>query len=307
VVDPARERALSDPARGSTGAERASIDGGLARALAIPADLEASIVLLRHGESVHITEGRFQGRADSPLSALGERQAVAAAARLADPARPPALPIQSRAPLEIVHSPLRRAATTATLAAEAIGAARGSLPPLRPEPGIIEIGQGSWEGRERTDIETNEGELLAAWRRDPLASNAPGGERVLDAAERARTALAVVLAGLAAANAVGPARPPAGIPGSSSVPGYPGAAPSDAPWTLLVGHDGIFKVVLLTLLGLPLERFWVFPFALCGLTVVELRDGRGILRAHNLAEHLAAVTGAASPPAAAPTDTGGGL
>ena len=43
----------------------------------------------------------------------------------------------------------------------------------------------------------------------------------------------------------------------------------------------------LTLLDLPLERFWTFPFALCGITVVEFRDGRGILRAHNLVEHLA--------------------
>src|SRR5664279_2676025 len=42
--------------------------------LLIPPDLEASIVLLRHGESVFITEGRFQGQADSPLSPLGERQ-----------------------------------------------------------------------------------------------------------------------------------------------------------------------------------------------------------------------------------------
>ena len=49
----------------------------------------------------------------------------------------------------------------------------------------------------------------------------------------------------------------------------------------------MFKLVLLTLLGLPVERFWTFPFALCGLTIVELRDGRGVLRAHNLVEHLA--------------------
>src|ERR1700704_5278682 len=76
-------------------------------------------------------------------------------------------------------------------------------------------------------------------------------------------------------------------------PGTPGPAVPDAPWTLLVAHDGIFKVVLLTLLDLPLDRFWTFPFALCGITVVELRDGRGILRAHNLTEHLAPLAVAA--------------
>ena len=45
----------------------------------IPTGLEASIALLRHGESVYITEGRFQGQADNPLSPLGERQAQLAA------------------------------------------------------------------------------------------------------------------------------------------------------------------------------------------------------------------------------------
>jgi broad specificity phosphatase PhoE len=56
---------------------------------------------------------------------------------------------------------------------------------------------------------------------------------------------------------------------------------------LLVAHDGIFRLALLCLLGLPLDRFWTFPFVLCGVTVLELRDGRVSLIAHNLAEHLA--------------------
>jgi broad specificity phosphatase PhoE len=56
---------------------------------------------------------------------------------------------------------------------------------------------------------------------------------------------------------------------------------------VVVGHDGAFKVLLLTLLDLPLERFWSFPFAVCGITVVELRAGRPILRLHASTEHLA--------------------
>jgi broad specificity phosphatase PhoE len=296
LVDPPRSRSLtqaggpSEPTAASA-AHPASAPQPTGR-LVIPVGLEATVVLLRHGESVFITEGRFQGRADSPLSPLGERQAALAAARLAAPMRAPALPIADRAPLEIVHSPLMRAATTARLSAEAIGAARGVPPPLRAEPDLAELGQGSWEGRQRTDIEANDGDILAAWRREPLNANAPGGERVLDAAERVLDALGLVVANLAAAS--GPS-----VPGTRTVvAGYPGATAPDAPWTLLVGHDGIFKVVLLTLLDLPLERFWTFPFALCGLSVVELRDGRGILRVHNLTEHLASL--AATTPSAAP-------
>jgi len=160
----------------------------------------------------------------------------------------------------------------------------GSSPSLRPDADLKELAQGGWEGKRREEIEAEDGELLAEWRRDPLRANAPGGESVIDAAQRARAAAARVVARLASA--------PEGQVRSSwtsrgVVAGYPGPPRSDAPWSLIVGHDGVFKLVTLALLGLPLERFWAFSFALCGLTVVELRDGRGVLRAHNLVEHLA--------------------
>jgi hypothetical protein len=41
------------------------------------------------------------------------------------------------------------------------------------------------------------------------------------------------------------------------------------------------------LFELPLERFWMWSMDLCGLTVVELRAGRPVLRAHDLTAHLA--------------------
>jgi broad specificity phosphatase PhoE len=70
------------------------------------------------------------------------------------------------------------------------------------------------------------------------------------------------------------------------VPGYR-EPEADGPWTIVVAHDGVFKVLLLTLFELPLARFWLFPFALAGISVVEMRGGRPTLRAHNLTEHLA--------------------
>ena len=51
---------------------------------------------------------------------------------------------------------------------------------------------------------------------------------------------------------------------------------------------------MLTLFDLPLERFWMWSFDLCGITVVELRAGRPVLRAHNLTEHLAPLLDAAA-------------
>ena len=40
----------------------------------------------------------------------------------------------------------------------------------------------------------------------------------------------------------------------------------DHPWSIVVGHDGVFKVALLTLFDLPLDRFWMWSMDLCGIT-----------------------------------------
>jgi probable phosphoglycerate mutase len=238
-------------------------------------------VLLRHGESQFIIEGRFQGQAETPLSEAGRRQAARAGTRLARPHDPPSLPIPAGPPLEIVHSPLARAAQTAEAAADAMARQDGfgQAVTLRPDDGFLEIGQGAWEGLHRSEIEDRYGAQLAAWRRDPLAAWAPDGESLPEVQARVRPALAELLGRLAAA----------GTPGTLDRPqvaGYREATP-EHPWSVLVAHDGVFKVVLLTLFGLPLERFWMWLFDLCGISVVEFRGGRAVARAHNLTEHLA--------------------
>ena len=71
--------------------------------------------------------------------------------------------------------------------------------------------------------------------------------------------------------------------------------PPDHPWSVVVAHDGVFKIALLTLFDLPIERFWMWTMDLCGITVVELRAGRPVLRVHNLTAHLAAMTDLGGP------------
>ena len=51
--------------------------------LELPPNLVATLVLVRHGESTWVAEGRFQGRQDPPLSELGQQQAQLVANRLA--------------------------------------------------------------------------------------------------------------------------------------------------------------------------------------------------------------------------------
>ena len=65
----------------------------------IPTGLDATLVLVRHGELTYIVEGRFQGQAETPLSPTGQLQASLVASRLAAPHLPPALPVPSGDPL----------------------------------------------------------------------------------------------------------------------------------------------------------------------------------------------------------------
>jgi phosphoserine phosphatase len=231
----------------------------------IPDRLDATLVLVRHGESEYIVEGRFQGQAETPLSPTGLRQARLVGERLAHPHDPPALPLPLGPLREIVHSPLRRTTQTA----EAILAQVDAPPPARPEPGFLEIGQGEWEGLHRDEITARYAEVLGAWRRSPTTAWAPGGESIAEVQARLRPALAAMLARLA----VG------GLPGSldrSQVAGYE-EGPATHPWSIAVGHDGIFKVMLLTLFELPLERFWMWAMDLAAISVVEFRAGRAVM------------------------------
>lgn len=254
--------------------------------LPLPAELAATLVLVRHGQSVDLAEGRFQGRRQTPLSPLGERQAALAATRLADPGAPPRLPIPAGAPLAVVHSPLRRAAQTAQAIAAALGAA-GRPAPLRADEGLAEIAQGEWEGLLQAEVESRYPGGIDGWRRDPAAVHAPGGEALPDVDVRVRDALERVVAELAEADRARPgaARRAAGAAPASPAPSF--YAPHAGPWTILVGHDGSFKVALLALLGLPLERFWSFTQAPAAIAVIDLRNGRAVLRAWNRTEHLA--------------------
>jgi broad specificity phosphatase PhoE len=249
----------------------------------VPEGLDATLVLLRHGESELIVENRFQGQLETPLSPAGLRQAALAGARLARPHASPALPVPNGLPLEIVHSPLARTRQTALAVADAIRAVDGAEVPVRPDGGFLEIGQGEWEGLHQDEIAARYAETLSGWRRRPWAVWAPGGESPAQVQARVRPALVGVLERLGRDY-------PRGSMDRPQVGGYAGAGhQGNQPWSVIVGHDGVFKVTLLTLFGLPLSHFWMFTMGLTGITVVELRGGRPVLRAANLTEHLAAL------------------
>lgn len=251
-----------------------------------------SIVLVRHGESTWVAEGRFQGRGDPPLSELGKRQARMVADRLSRRDERTPLPIPGGPPQGIWHSPLHRAAATAKIIADQ----QPTGIELHPTEGLTEIAQGEWEGMPQVEVIARWSKELAAWRRTPSTAHAPGGESLVDAAARVRQGLEEIVAQVSSPRETedSPGSDEASIAATlanSPVPGYPSPSTAEGgtpePWVLLVAHDGIFRLVLICLLGIPLERFWSFPFNLAAITVVALNEGVAALRAHNLSDHLA--------------------
>ncbi len=132
-------------------------------------------LLLRHGQTPLSIEKRFSGIGDPALTAVGEAQAAAAAARLG-----------SSAATAVVSSPLGRARQTAAAVAATLG--------VEPEfdAGLQETDFGDWEGHTFAEVRAKWPREMDAW----LASTAvapPFGESFDATASRVRQALDRVL------------------------------------------------------------------------------------------------------------------
>lgn len=120
------------------------------------------LYLVRHGETGYNRDGLALGRADVPLTELGERQAAAAGARLAG--QPLA---------RILSSPLTRALSTA----RAIAGERGV--PIEVCHELIEMDIGETEGLSFVEMRERHAGLLQEWAGPGgHATTMPGGENL---------------------------------------------------------------------------------------------------------------------------------
>ena len=144
------------------------------------------ILLARHGETDHnVPPQRVQGWIDIPLNERGRGQARELAAAVAD-----------RGVAALYASHLGRARETA----EIVGAELGLAPTL--DERLAESNRGSWEGRLLEEIEREEPELWAAWRRGGEDFRFPGGESLREHSDRVEAALSDIGAGLLPALAI---------------------------------------------------------------------------------------------------------
>jgi broad specificity phosphatase PhoE len=119
------------------------------------------LILVRHGQTHTNAEGRLLGRADPPLTELGERQAAAVAASIGPVAR-------------VVASPLRRAQQTAAFFGDVV----------EVDERWIEIDYGELENQPLAEVGTD---FWARWREDPSLCP-PGGESLAAVGTRVRAA-----------------------------------------------------------------------------------------------------------------------
>jgi broad specificity phosphatase PhoE/ribonuclease HI len=124
------------------------------------------LLMLRHGQTERSAQRRYSGHADLPLTELGERQAAAAAARLASTGGVAA----------VVSSPLLRARQTAQPVADALGV------PLTVHDGLIEADFGAWDGLTFAEARVHDPDLHTRWLTD--TSVAPPGGESMDAVHR---------------------------------------------------------------------------------------------------------------------------
>lgn len=176
--DRAEQPNLWDEAMGPTTPEAVSTEGTRAtRSWTGAVGTPTRLILLRHGQTSLSVDKRYSGRGDVELTDLGQRQARAAAKRLAE--MNGVVGEDDSAP--VIASPLARTRATA----EAVVAATGAE--LYFEDGLVETDFGAWEGLTFTEASQRYTELHGTWLSDPTV-RPPDGESLQQVYDRVRTA-----------------------------------------------------------------------------------------------------------------------
>lgn len=136
------------------------------------------VFIVRHGQTLWNTQGRHQGRLDSPLTDLGRRQAMAVGTYLS-----------KHHPIDrVVSSTAARAQATSKIIAEKLGVE------VMPHQTLQEIDQGRWSGLTDSEIDVIFPGARTRRADDKYHWRFPAGESYEDAYLRAQEALLGVAA-----------------------------------------------------------------------------------------------------------------
>lgn len=153
-------------------------------------------------------------------------------------------------PAALVTSPIRRAAQTADIIGNTI-----HLTPLWAS-GLSDINYGKWQGLTPAEASEKWPDSVAQWFEHPEMAKIPGGETLLEVQNRAM------------------------------------AAVKEACWLhpdqaiVLVSHTVVNRLILLAILGSPIDRFWKLRQEPCAINVIEKNEDGYVLVSMNDVCHI---------------------
>jgi probable phosphoglycerate mutase len=196
------------------------------------------VYVARHGETTWNLAGRYQGRRESALTALGVQQGFALAEAFA----------HSQPRVErIVASPLLRCNATARFVGDRLNLS------VESDDRLLEIAHGTWEGRLRDEIAADDPDRFRAWKELPGQVGFEGGETLEQVRARWQNFAA----------------------------SFPDGGPA-----LVVTHDAVVRVAILTAQDRSLDELWNVDVENAGFAEFEVAAGRWTLVRENVNEHL---------------------
>jgi alpha-ribazole phosphatase len=130
------------------------------------------LFLIRHGQTNHNHDSRYQGWVDAPLNETGTSQAKSIAKRLSD-----------KKIDAIYASDLQRSIQTAEVIAKKHGLK------INIDKRLREISFGDWEGMSYKEIQAISPTLLEKWINNPVNISPPNGETLTQLASRVQSVL----------------------------------------------------------------------------------------------------------------------
>lgn len=200
-----------------------------------------NLLLTRHGETDWNLIRRYQGQSDVPLNQTGIRQAEQLAKRLA-----------SEKIDAIYSSDLSRAVDTAKI----IQNLQGTTKVVTTDARWRELSFGKWEGLNHEEIQAQWHDEATVWYADMVNLSPPGGESLLQLADRVQSALEEL------------------------------KSKHKDQTVLVVTHSGAIQSLLCLLLGMDLKRYWQFHVVQASLTIVSFHEDNAMLKLFNGTSHL---------------------
>jgi broad specificity phosphatase PhoE len=192
--------------------------------------LETTIFLVRHGETDWRRDGRLAGTRDIGLNADGINQTQAIVRML-----------EGLDVVEVLSSPLRRAAQTAEILAGAFDLE------IARDPRLSDMKMGRWEGLTYAELAAD-----PDYRRfvsDPISERTPGGERIAEVRDRAVASIEQALGD---------------YPGGDNV--------------VVVTHAGVIRTLLVHYLGATLANFHRLRVSPGSVSVLRFASDRELPR-----------------------------